>query len=283
MWKTARRDVLRWAHAAQDPPVRGRRLVRAARGGRTGPPAARLHGDLLRHRGRAARARRVRAAAPGRERQGALAAERRLRRGPDARRRDARRPRRPAGGAARARLGCFRGLRAHSGAARADARDRAARQGGKQVAREDQRRLDHAPRRAADDRFVQRDRARAARSDPEGAGEARVGSSRVRRQAHERRRALGAGSGPRAAARAAAAFDFARAAAPVPPGAVRTDARPRSGRSGREGPRGPSSDARRNAAAALGAEHGRADPRPGLGDRDAERARLARRGAGPRA
>ena len=49
----------------------------------------------------------------------------------------------------------------------------------------------------------------------------------------------------------------------------------------REGSRGPPSDARRNAAAALGAEHGRADPRPGLGDRDAERARLARRGARP--
>ena len=201
---------------------------------------------------------------------------------PDARRRDARRPRRPSGGAARARLGCLRGLRARSGAARADARDRAARQGGKQVAREDQRRLDRAPRRAADDRLVQRDRARAARRDPEGARAARVGSSQVRRQAHERRRALGAGSGPRAAARAAAAFDVARAAAPVPPGAVRTDARPRSGRSGREGPRGPASDARRNAAPALGAEDGCADPRPGLGGRHPERARLARPGSSAR-
>ena len=46
-------------------------------------------------------------------------------------------------------------------------------------------------------------------------------------------------------------------------------------------PRGPASAARCNAAAALGAEDGRADPRSGLGGRDAERARLARRGAGP--
>ena len=64
-------------------------------------------------------------------------------------------------------------------------------------------------------------------------------------------------------------------------GAVRTDARPRSGRSGRKNPEDLHQMRVATRRLRSGAEHRRADPRPGLGDRDAERARLARRGAGP--